>query len=185
MLVMDSRENWYLLGGLVVGTLGFVGLSVGAYVAYRQLSKHEEKGLTQLPSTSSMLSEGQSVVGYVRGKPVQITVSSVGNGKFMRSDAASAMNRMKAAAEVDGYSLNIVSAFRTYEEQQTLRDLYLQGKGNLAAKAGYSNHQGGISADIQVGNYSNPTYLWLRNNARQFGFVNDVRGEPWHWTYHG
>ena len=25
-------------------------------------------------------------------------------------------------------------------------------------------------------------YRWLSNNAKRFGFVNDVAGEFWHWT---
>ena len=52
------------------------------------------------------------------------------------------------------------------------------------ARPGYSNHQGGTAADISTpGGYGGRTYAWLRRNARNYGFVNDVRGEPWHWTY--
>ncbi len=127
---------------------------------------------------------GARVNGYVNGQARSITVSSVGNGKFLRTDAANSFNRMKAAAARAGINLSVVSGFRTMAEQQYLYNLYLQGRGNLAARPGYSNHQGGTSADLSVpGGYGSSTYRWLQNNARSYGFVNDVRGEPWHWTF--
>jgi LAS superfamily LD-carboxypeptidase LdcB len=36
-----------------------------------------------------------------------------------------------------------------------------------------------------VNGYGTAAYRWLANNARRYGFVNDVRGESWHWTYRG
>jgi Putative peptidoglycan binding domain/D-alanyl-D-alanine carboxypeptidase len=137
-------------------------------------------GVTRPPSGSG----GIRVTGYVQGKPVNITVDSVGNGKFLRSDAAAKFNQMKAAAARAGVTLSVNSGFRTMEQQRHLYRLYLQGKGNLAAKPGYSNHQGGRSADINVpGGYSGATYKWLKAHAAAYGFKNDVRGEPWHWTF--
>ncbi len=70
------------------------------------------------------------------------------------------------------------------DQQRYLYDQYLHHGGNLAARPGYSNHQGGTSADLSVpGGYGSSTYRWLSNNARRYGFVNDVSGEPWHWTF--
>lgn len=128
---------------------------------------------------------GQRVTGYINGRPVNITVASIGNGKTLRTDAAASFNRMKAAAASAGVNLTPVSGFRSMDQQRYLYQLYLQGRGNLAARPGYSNHQGGISVDISTGGYSSSQYGWLANNARRFGFVNDVRGEPWHWTFRG
>ena len=126
---------------------------------------------------------GARVNGYVNGRAAIITVSSVGNGKYMRTDAANAFNRMKADAARAGINLSVISGFRTMAEQQYLYNLYLQGRGNLAARPGYSNHQGGTSADLSVGGYGSSTYRWLAANARRYGFVNDVSTEPWHWTF--
>ena len=40
-----------------------------------------------------------------------------------------------------------------------------------------------MSADINV---TDPrTLTWLRRHADEFGFVNDVPSENWHWTYRG
>ena len=128
---------------------------------------------------------GSQVTGYVSGVPRRIRVASVGSGKVMRADAAAKFNKMKAAARRAGISLNVNSAFRTMAQQRSLYAAYRSGRGNLAARPGYSNHQGGLSADVATGGYGSRTYKWLARNARAHGFVNDVRGEPWHWTFRG
>lgn len=130
------------------------------------------------------LSGGKKVTGYVNGKPQKMTVFPVGNGEYLRDDAAKAFKAMQRAAKKDGIQLTPGSGFRTMEEQKKLYQAYLNGTGNLAAKPGYSNHQGGVAMDISnVGGYGTRTYQWLKENARRFGFVNDVSGEYWHWTY--
>lgn len=128
--------------------------------------------------------QGRRVTGYVNGSPRSIRVSSVGNGEFLRTDAAASYKKMLDAARRAGVSLYSISGFRSMSEQRYLYNLWKSGQGNLAAPPGYSNHQGGVSMDIGgVGNYGTRAYNWLRNNAGRFGFVNDVAGEYWHWTY--
>jgi peptidoglycan hydrolase-like protein with peptidoglycan-binding domain len=156
------------------------GLVVDGIVGPRTWGALNGGGAVTSPAPSS---GGTRVTGYVNGVPRTITVSSIGNGQTLRTDAANAFNRMRAAARAAGINLNPVSGFRSMEQQRRLYQLYLQGRGNLAARPGYSNHQGGISVDISTGGYSSSVYRWLANNARRFGFVNDVRGEPWHWTF--
>lgn len=136
-------------------------------------------------TTPSSAPRGSSVLGYVNGVARRITVSSIGNGKTMRTDAAAKFNAMKAAARRAGVTLTPVSGFRSMAQQRALYAAYRAGHGNLAARPGYSNHQGGISVDISVGSYSSSAYRWLARHGRQYGFVNDVRGEPWHWTFRG
>jgi peptidoglycan hydrolase-like protein with peptidoglycan-binding domain len=126
----------------------------------------------------------KQVTAYHQGRPSQITVVPVGNGQYMRADAAKNFKAMQAAAARAGINLTATSGFRSMAQQQELYRKYLNGTGNLAAKPGYSNHQGGISMDIGgIGSYSSKAYNWMKNNASQFGFVNDVRGEYWHWTF--
>lgn len=127
---------------------------------------------------------GSPTTGYVNGVPRRFNVSAIGNGKVLRSDAAAKFNQMKAAARRAGVTLSPVSGFRTMAQQRSLYAAYKAGRGNLAARPGYSNHQGGISVDVATNaSYRSASYKWLARNARQYGFVNDVRGEPWHWTY--
>jgi peptidoglycan hydrolase-like protein with peptidoglycan-binding domain len=127
---------------------------------------------------------GKQVTAYVQGRPSTITVVPVGNGQYMRADAARNFKAMQEAARKAGVNLSATSGFRSMEQQRVLYQKYLNGTGNLAAKPGYSNHQNGISMDIGgVGGYNTKAYNWLKNNANKYGFVNDVRGEFWHWTF--
>ncbi len=88
---------------------------------------------------------------------------------------------MLSAARRAGLGIYPLSGFRTYAQQAALYRRYGSGR---AARPGYSNHQQGLSMDIGgVGGYRTRAYRWLAANARRFGFVNDVRGEFWHWTY--
>lgn len=168
------------------------GLTVDGVVGPRTWAKllgdgHRPSGAVA-PSSgrSDAAPRGSSTLGYVNGAPQRIRVSSIGNGKLMRVDAAAAFNRMKAAARQAGVTLTPVSGFRTMAQQRALYAAYLAGRGNLAARPGYSNHQGGISVDVATGGgYSSAAYRWLARHGRAYGFVNDVRGEPWHWTFRG
>ncbi|SET80989.1 peptidoglycan-binding protein [Stigmatella erecta] len=129
---------------------------------------------------------GKQVTAYHNGKPSTITVVPVGNGQYMRADAARNFKAMQAAAAKAGVNLTATSGFRSMEQQRVLYQKYLNGTGNLAAKPGYSNHQGGISMDIGgINGYGTNAYKWMQNNAAKYGFANDVKGEHWHWTYKG
>lgn len=164
------------------------GLSVDGVVGPRTWNKLLTDGKT--PGRAAAVNQpssaprGRSVMGYVRGVPRRIQISSIGNGKELRTDAAQAFNRMKAAARRAGVTLTPVSGFRSMAQQKALYAAYRAGRGNLAARPGYSNHQGGISVDVATGgSYASKAYKWLAKYGRQYGFVNDVRGEPWHWTF--
>ncbi len=142
--------------------------------------------LGMLGQDGAILGPGQQVNAYIHGRPQQISVVSVGNGQYMRADAARGFLAMQAAARKAGINLSATSGFRTMQQQQRLYQMYLNGTGNLAAKPGYSNHQGGIAMDIGgIGGYGTRAYAWLKANAASYGFRNDVGGEPWHWTFRG
>ena len=134
------------------------------------------------PSTAG----GKAVTAYINGRASQITVMPVGNGQYMRADAAANFKAMQAAAARAGINLGATSGFRSMAQQQYLYDGWIHRRPgfNLAARPGYSNHQGGIAMDIGgVGGYGTSAYRWLQAHAGQYGFANDVSGEPWHWTY--
>ncbi|MGA9525199.1 MAG: D-alanyl-D-alanine carboxypeptidase family protein [Myxococcaceae bacterium] len=140
-------------------------------------------GVQGASATTSSSSGGTTVTGYVNGVAKKITLKAIPNGKYLRSDAAAAFNKMSAAAKSAGVTLPVVSGFRSMAQQKNLYALYLQGRGNLAAKPGYSNHQGGIAVDISVGSTASKTYKWLAANASKYGFKRTVPSEPWHWEY--
>ncbi len=164
--------------GLVID--GIIGPKTSAKLGVQNNSSPIAR--TSIDSFSS--GGGKVVMGYVKGVARQISLSAIPNGKFMRSDAAAAFNKMYAAAKAAGVHLPVVSGFRSMEQQKHLYSLYKQGRGNLAARPGHSNHQGGIAVDVSVGgSTANKVYKWLAANASKFGFVRTVPSEPWHWEF--
>ena len=158
-----GRQTWTALGGDRFESKGSSG-----------------SGSVGKPSTAG----GKSVTAYYNGSPRTITVVPVGNGQYLRADAAASYKKMVAAAARAGIHLSADSGFRSMAEQQHLYQLYLEGRGNLAAKPGYSNHQGGVAMDIGgVNGYGTAAYNWLRAHAGDYGFRNTVSGEYWHWSY--
>lgn len=91
----------------------------------------------------------------------------------MRRDAAAAFE--KAIAE-SGSTPSVTSSFRTREQQERLYKLWLEGKGNLAAKPGTSRHEFGLAIDARG------SEDWERAMVRN-GFKRTVKSEPWHWEY--
>ena len=129
---------------------------------------------------SDDLGERHDVVGYRKGKRFALDVVVIGRS-LVSVPTAQAFLVMQAAALVDGIDLYVYSGFRTYERQAELRQAYLDGYGNKAAKPGHSNHQAGTALDLLLD--SPETFAWLTANAKRFSFVRTVPTEPWHWEY--
>ena len=117
----------------------------------------------------------------------KILVNIVGNGGEMEQityESLAPYFALRDAASEVNLQLCIESGFRTYRHQEKLFDLYRKGKGNLAARAGKSNHQHGQAFDLNtLGFDGTPMYDWLKKNAPKFGFLRTVKGEHWHWEY--
>jgi murein DD-endopeptidase MepM/ murein hydrolase activator NlpD len=142
-------------------------------------SKAAKAYLTERDATQA--AKASTHDAWRRGKrlgPIRVVTL---DGKPVATSTAQAFKRMRAAAAADGVQLQIVSGFRSYREQEDLYRLYQQGRGNLAARPGYSNHQDGKALDLDT---SRPGALtWLERNARRFGFLRTVPSEDWHWEY--
>jgi hypothetical protein len=129
-------------------------------------------------NTMDVLKTCRKATGYRRGKAFSICVTTV-DGKLLEVNTARAYLRMRTAARRGGASLRVVSGFRTMAQQRYLYRLYKQGRGNLAAPPGYSNHQSGHALDL---NTSAPrVYSWLTRYGRRYGFRRTVPSEKWHW----
>lgn len=137
-------------------------------------------------------------------------VVSVGYGRTLRPDAAKALVALMAAAKKDGVPMYPSSGYRSYAEQVTTYAGWAAKMGKakadvLSARAGYSEHQTGLAADMRPSTgtcraYSTcfgdtPQAAWLAEHAVDFGFViryeagqTKVTGydpEPWHLRYVG
>lgn len=130
-------------------------------------------------------------------------------GVQLRQDAKSAMDDLLAAASVAGYSLKILSGYRSYSYQANLYDSYVARDGKIAAdtysaRPGFSEHQLGLAGDVGNSNGScdletcfgdSAAGKWIASNAQNYGFiVRYPRGkeletgyqyEPWHLRYLG
>lgn len=167
---------------------GVIALGVGVWLIVRKDEVESPPEAALPPTNDPQLQHGNTVTGYIKGEPAEITITSVGNGQFMRDDAARNFLALQAAAKAAGIGLTAVSGFRSNLQQTKLYAGWIAKLPgfNMAAKPGWSNHQGGVSIDIGgIGSFSSVAYKWLTMNAGRYGFRNDVRGEYWHWTFNG
>jgi len=125
----------------------------------------------------------RKALAYVQGKATDVKLAPIPGGGQLREDAAEAFRAMHAAAAAESVTLVVNSSFRSMEAQERLYAEYQAGTGNLAARPGYSNHQGGIAVDIQTGGTGTKVYAWLDRNAARYGFKRTVASEPWHWEF--
>ena len=120
----------------------------------------------------------------------------------LRKDAAGALERMFAAASGAGIPLRLTSAYRSFEQQRSLHDSYIQIEGFDSAEAssarpGYSEHQTGLAADFGAlhANQTSAANAWVASNGPEFGFIirypagketiTGYKYEPWHIRYVG
>lgn len=107
-------------------------------------------------------------------------------------------------AKDDGIELYVFSAYRSFNEQSSLKSAYRvtygTGANQFSADQGYSEHQLGTTVDFittglggQLDGFDKTlAYAWLLDNAHRFGFVLSYpKGnqyyvfEPWHWRFVG
>ncbi|MDO5634338.1 MAG: M15 family metallopeptidase [Micrococcus sp.] len=133
-----------------------------------------------------------------------------GTDILLRTQAASALEQLRAAAAAEGHRLTVVSGFRSVEHQRSAYQHWVNQYGQahadtVSARPGYSEHQTGLAADL--GDAATPgcdlrgcfgetaAGVWLAQNAGDYGFIirypqgaTGVTGytyEPWHVRYLG
>jgi D-alanyl-D-alanine carboxypeptidase len=124
-------------------------------------------------------------------KPV---LEEVEHGYYMEKNAARCMKKLLEAARKDGITIEVFSAYRTYDYQQKLFDDDVQWNmseglsyeeaykktASSIALPGRSEHNAGLAADLKgddwdCDNWYNfektSTFKWLEKNAPRFGFI--------------
>lgn len=122
---------------------------------------------------------------------------------LLRSEAAAAFARMCAKAAKDSIILWSRSAYRSDTVQRQLYENAVERRGEegaekYTARPGYSEHQTGLTVDINSTHLSfgnTPEGIWLKKHAHLFGYIErypigkeSVTGyayEPWHYRYVG
>lgn len=119
---------------------------------------------------------------YENGRLPEAALAPIASGTaVLAPTAARAYETMAAAARRDGVTLVVNDGYRSLDRQRHMaEELGLYRNGGLAAVPGTSTHGRGVSVDVDTDGGASD---WLRRNAATLGFVNDVSGEPWHWTH--
>lgn len=99
----------------------------------------------------------------------------------------------KAGYKIFGYG------YRSKERQEQLRAQNCGGTANiynasakcnpLTAYPGKSMHENGLAIDFTcdgstIRSRDNKCFIWLKNNASKYNFIN-LQKEPWHWSTNG
>jgi zinc D-Ala-D-Ala carboxypeptidase len=129
--------------------------------------------------------------------------------RYMRAEAAKALEALFAAARKEGIQLVAVSGYRSYERQKMIFAEEVKEKGkeraiHAVALPGQSEHQTGLAMDItsQSVGYKLTTAFgetkegkWVALHAHEYGFIirypkgkeaiTGYQYEPWHLRYVG
>lgn len=115
------------------------------------------------------------------------------------------LSELLTEAADDGVQLEIVSAYRSFNEQASLKGRYsviygATSANQFSADQGYSEHQLGTAVDFTAPGVSPTTtafaqteaFSWLQDHAYRYGFVLSYPEdntyyvyEPWHWRFVG
>lgn len=121
----------------------------------------------------------------------------------LSAEAKAAFDKMAAAASKDGLFLYICSSYRSYTDQEYQYQQFAQERGvaeadKVSARAGHSEHQTGLSIDVNCTEFSfenTPEGQWLAEHCVEYGFIirfpkgkekaTGFEYEPWHIRYLG
>lgn len=143
---------------------------------------------------------------YVPNNLTNISPGFSKSTKQLVYEAKEAFEKMANAAKEQGYTIRVISAYRSYDYQKGLYDNYVQKDGvkladTYSARPGFSEHQTGLVVDIDNGkvdfnNFENTKeFNWMKENAHIYGFIlrypkdkENITGydyESWHYRYVG
>lgn len=150
-----------------------------------------------------------SYIPYMVEPEVEIYHKGINERRYLQPIAATALEEMFTAAELDGHHLVLRCGFRSYRLQKSIYSWNLKTYGyyevtRYHALEGTSEHQTGLAVDLccEATNYENnfdilntPEYAWLLENAHLYGWIlrypedkTEITGynfEPWHFRYVG
>jgi LAS superfamily LD-carboxypeptidase LdcB len=168
--------------------------------------------LEKLTTTDPELLQKYSKIYFLNEnyKPADLTIIpeafDLKNGKQVAvlSDIEPFLTSLLEKAQKDGVDLQVLSGYRSFSEQTTLKQTYAvrygQGANAFSADQGYSEHQLGTAVDFTTTSEGenlsafekSPAYAWLKDNAYRYGFVLSYPAgntfyqyEPWHWRFVG
>lgn len=200
-LTNEQSKN-QLFEGQITGLSGMVGQLSGTVGVLKKLSQTDPELLKKY-SKVYFLSEHYvpSKLGVI---PDQYLYKK-GSLEQIHASVLPFSQKMMDAAEQDSIPLQVVSAYRSFGDQTSVKTgykvTYGAGTANqFSADQGYSEHQLGTTIDfttpeiktIFAGFNKTKAYKWLEENAYKFGYVisypltnSYYQFEPWHWRFVG
>ena len=143
---------------------------------------------------------------YIPENLEKINETYARSGMKLVSYAKDAFEEMAKDASKENLKIIVMSTYRSYDYQSVLYNNYVQTDGKekadtYSARAGYSEHQTGLAADIYNGKleYTNfeetKEFKWMQQNAHKYGFIlrypkdkvkqTGYQYESWHYRYVG
>lgn len=120
------------------------------------------------------------------------------------TEALPYLTNLLKSARSEGLDLRVISAFRSFSTQASLKSEYKvtygSGANAFSADQGYSEHQLGTTLDFTTtkigdtfsGFDKTSEFEWLQKNAWKYGFILSYPAkntyyvyEPWHWRFVG
>jgi D-alanyl-D-alanine carboxypeptidase len=125
--------------------------------------------------------------------------------EYIHAQVAPFLEDLLDAAKDDGVDLLVLSGYRSFDEQRSLKGAYTvqygSGANAFSADQGYSEHQLGTTVDFTTASMggtlvtsfeTTPAYAWLQKYAYRYGFILSYPKdnayymyEPWHWRFVG
>jgi D-alanyl-D-alanine carboxypeptidase len=174
----------------------------------------ENEELEKITKTDKQLLEKYSKVYFLNEHYVPAKLKTIPSKHLItptkplqiHAEVLPELEDMIEEAEEDGVNLKVVSAYRSFGTQETLKSGYTQTYGAGTANAfsadqGYSEHQLGTTVDFSTPSMgaslsttfaTTEAYKWLTDHAYQYGFILSYpkgnayyQFEPWHWRFVG
>ena len=168
--------------------------------------------LEKLSTTDPELLKKYSKVYFLNEHYVPISLTDIDSNYIytkstniqIHSDVFPHLEKLLDANKADSFSLQVLSAYRSFSTQTILKDNYKitygAGANKFSADQGYSEHQLGTTVDFTTEKLNGslidfdktPEYTWLLENAYKYGFIISYpagntyyKFEPWHWRFVG
>ena len=194
ILLKEEQDKNALFGGEINKIVGTVG------------------SLTKLAQTDKELLQKYSKVYFLNEHYLPDELATItpeylfdeNRSQYIHQKVWPYLEELLRVAEGRGNPLQIISAYRSFGDQQTLKGnysvVYCTGANRFSADQGYSEHQLGTTVDFTTPDLGadftsfeeTDGYRWLLNNAYKYGFVLSYpegngyyQFEPWHWRFVG
>lgn len=128
------------------------------------------------------------------------------NNLSINKEAYESFLNMKNDMNKENLNIRIISAYRSYDYQESLYEKYLMKEkqeivDTYSARAGYSEHHTGLAIDVDNTKldfnkfYLTKEFTWMKENAHKYGFIlrypkdkekiTGYKYEPWHYRFVG